>query len=159
MKYILLGKRARKHKGKVTLVDDKDYEYLNQFNWYYQAKDGYAVRNENGKTILMHRAILDVLDGFEIDHIDNDGLNNQSSNLRLATHQQNICNRSKNRFTDSIYKGVQKVGRSKLNTWSSRITYKNRQYFIGVFPTEITAAIAYDMWAKELFGEFASLNF
>lgn len=127
MKSILLGKRARKHKGRLALVDDADFEYLNQFNWYYQAKDGYAVRNEDGKTILMHRAILNVPVGFEVDHTDNNGLNNQRSNLRIATHQQNLWNTRKGRFKHSIYKGLNK-NRSKVNPWIARIIYKGRNY-------------------------------
>jgi hypothetical protein len=43
----------------------------------------------------MHRFVLGLPPyrngGLEVDHIDGNGLNNQRSNLRLVTHQQNIA--------------------------------------------------------------------
>lgn len=86
--------------GKVALVDDEDFELLNQLNWYaYKNKTGnyYAVRNysaEKGKRkiILMHREIMDAPKGIQVDHRNGDGLYNQKENLRLATHQQNSFN-------------------------------------------------------------------
>ena len=50
--------------GKVAIVDDEDYEYLNQFKWYADKNTNtfYAARGvyENGKkkTLLMHTQLL-----------------------------------------------------------------------------------------------------
>jgi hypothetical protein len=43
--------------GKFALVDDEDFEYLNQWKWSYSGH-GYAHRLQSGKTVYMHREIL-----------------------------------------------------------------------------------------------------
>src|ERR1700757_2583296 len=84
--------------GRVALVDDEDYDWLNQWKWSY-SNHGYARRGErlfsgSYKTvhILMHRAIMHAPDGVEVDHINHDSLDNQKVNLRLASHKQNSHN-------------------------------------------------------------------
>lgn len=82
--------------GKFALVDEADYEWLNQWNW--QLSNGYAVRSRRipkGKrqAIYMHRVVCNAPIGTEVDHLDSDGLNNRRSNLRIATTSQNQRNR------------------------------------------------------------------
>lgn len=95
--------------------------------------------------------------GMELDHIDGDRRNNKLSNLRLATFSQNTRNRSKRvgNYT-SQYKGVR---RRPYNRWEAEIHYQNVRKRLGSFTTEVEAAQAYDIAAKELHGEFANLNF
>lgn len=157
-------KRIKLTQGKVALVDDEDYEWLNQWKWY--ASEGrntfYAFRTGQvcGKNtaIQMHREILGLTlyDGKHTDHIDHNGLNNLKSNLRICTTQQNHYNQNPRKGT-SRFKGV--CWRKKLKKWSAQIQYKNRQTFLGYFLKEINAALAYDAKARELFGEFAKPNF
>lgn len=94
-------------RGKYALVDDGDFEYLNQWKWHAQFIKGiwYACRGVRqpkiaigipGKVvrILMHRVITGATGRWEIvDHIDHDGLNNQRHNLRIVTNSQNLRNR------------------------------------------------------------------
>lgn len=145
--------------GRVTLVDDDDYEYLNQWKWWFVIIKNkyYVIRNEtiNGKRyyIYLHRIIMDVMSKFDVDHIDGNPLNNQRNNLRICTHHQNCLNNrgcGKNR-----YKGVYKI----KNTIYSRIQYNGIDRYLGSFKTEEEAAMAYDKEALILFGEFANLNF
>jgi len=71
--------------GKIALINDEDFEWLNQFKWYAHKDRNtfYAVRNlprVNGKqtTQPMHKFIMgDNPLELDIDHRDGDGCNNQ----------------------------------------------------------------------------------
>ena len=149
-----------KNKGKyVALVDDEDYDSLNQFRWNVH-KDGnslYATRNiivdGNRRLKSMHGQIMN---GKWIDHIDHDGLNNQKSNLRFCSLSENLRNARKHNNCSSTYKGV---NFHKLNkNWTARIQINGKQIYLGSFASEIDAAKAYNAKAIELFLEFANLN-
>jgi hypothetical protein len=147
-------------KGQFALVDDEDYEHLNKFKWQaYFAKNinnFYAVSGKwNGKNMTnfrMHRIIMNVKNSkIFVDHKDHNTLNNQRSNLRLATPLQNQANQKSHRDSVSKYVGV----RPKRNKWEANI----RNTYLGTFIDEVSAAKAYDNAAKKLYGEFANLNF
>lgn len=80
-----------------ALVDDENFEWLNQWKWsHLKSYDytGYVVKRKNG-FILMHRLIMDTPKGMEVDHINGNSLDNRKENLRNCTHQQNQCNQRK----------------------------------------------------------------
>lgn len=149
--------------GKFALVDDEDYEELNEYKWF-AANIGtcwYAARNIKispgiWRTTMMHRHIL-ITDKF-IDHINQNGLDNRKENLREATASQNLRNRGphKNGLT-SKYKGISRI--RKTGMWRALITKDEETLHIGMFNNEKTAAKAYDEEARRLHGEFAYLNF
>ena len=131
--------------GKVAIVDDEDYEKLNQFRWYAVKKAGtyYAMRTRyepRRETIRMHREILgDIPDDMQVDHIDGDGLNNQKANLRIVTNRQNSQNRHIEK--SSRYPGVtwHKAGRK----WQAYIRINGKQKYLGLYLTEKEAFQAY----------------
>lgn len=154
-------KEIKLTQGKVALVDDEDYERLNQFKWcaVFDRNTFYAVRakkRSEGKDrmIKMH---WDILGLKGVDHIDHNGLNCQKSNLRKCTHQQNMMNRTANKNSTSKYKGVSFV--SSRNKWLASISTHGKAINLGRHDNEKDAALAYDKKAIELFGEFAYLNF
>jgi hypothetical protein len=104
----------------------------------------------------MHREILNASDGMECDHINHNGLDNRKVNLRLCTHQQNCFNKKPQPNNTSKYKGVAWNDESKK--WQASIMHNGRKIHIGYYDYEADAAIAYDDYAAELFGEFAYLN-
>jgi len=154
-------------RGQVALVDDQDYERLARFRWHYQPgkKTGYAVRNvrvgprklDKKIQIRMHKEILQVSAGQQVDHRDGDGLNNQRDNLRASTNQQNQHNARKHQNgTASRFKGVSRA--QKRDAWVARIRINGRIKYLGYFKDERDAARAYDSAAVEHFGEFAKIN-
>lgn len=153
-------KEIKLTRGRVALVDDEDYDYLNQWKWHLlkDKNNYYAVRitciNKVKSGIRMHRVIMRTPPELVVDHIDHNGLNNQKGNLRNCTISQNN-------------KNVISTGRSKfLGVYFSEGKYIKAQIKIngkttslGLFKTEEEAAQAYDNMAKIHHGEFANLNF
>lgn len=158
-KIVLKMKQIPLTQGKFALVDDEDYEYLNQWKWYAvnDHKMWYAIRNvkinHRKTTIKMHRIIMNPSIKEQIDHKDRDGLNNQKHNLRICNNSQNHMN-IKSR-AKSGYKGVYWHVISKK--WVAQIK-TDKVYHLGLFITKELAALAYNKAAEELFGEFAYLN-
>jgi hypothetical protein len=145
-------------RGKVALVDDADYEWLNQWKWRAIKNGGnwYAVRRQDGKIIFMHRLVIDAPDGVTVDHRNGDGLHNWRANLRLCTQTQNSRNRKKSKLASGLFKGVTfEQGRY----YRARIKVDRKTINLGYFLSAVQAARAYDEAAKKYFGEFARLNF
>lgn len=148
-------------KGVSTLVDDWNYDWLNQWKWYAKESGNlfYASRIEiiNGKRILisMHRIINKTPINLECDHIDHNTLNNQEYNLRNATDTQNAINRIYP--TTTGYRGVHF---SKYhNKFQAQILIKGKKKHLGYFNNPIEAAKKYDIAARKYHGEFAIVNF
>ena len=155
----LLDISTRTYPNVFAQVDDGDFEELSRYRWFYCS--GYAGRSAprprlRGSVIKLHRHILQANPGQEIDHIDGDKLNNQRSNLRFCSHQDNLRNQAPHRVpTKSRFKGVSKVYRK----WVAYINPgKGKTLYLGLFDCENCAAAAYNNAAKAYFGEFAQLN-
>lgn len=157
MKLIPLSKKG-KHAGKYSaMVDDEDYSYLNQWNWtvLIQKNTCYAYRNDYSdgrrkkKIVLMHRAILQAEEKYDVDHSDHNGLNNQRSNLRLCSTSQNCGNsRSQKPFGKGAY------WYKPSQRWRAMIMMNKKTYHLGYFDTAEEAHMAYLDAAKKYFGEF-----
>ena len=157
----LHGKKAA---GRVALVDDEDYDLVMGYRWNVkeEVRNGlphgpyattlYTVEGKL-RVMLMHK----FLTGWpRTDHIDHNGLNNQRSNLRPATHAQNQQN-ARSGCGTSIYKGVSWDKRARK--WRAVIRPERVQRYLGFFVNEEDAARAYDAAALELYGEYACINF
>jgi len=151
--------------GKFTIVDDANYEWLNQYKWFAKKKGEsfYAVRSirmPNGKVVTaqIHRMILglDYGDKGFSDHINHNSLDNRIENLRIATNSQNQHNQLPRKGCSSKYKGV--YWDKKCKKWYGRIAFNRKRFSLGCFENEEEAAKAYNKAAIELFGEFALLN-
>ena len=153
--------------GQIALVDEVDYNWLNQRKWHAIQPDSrytfYAtrtVRMSKGKRKRewMHRVILGLQpsDKRQCHHHDGNGLNNQQSNLRVCTAMQNIQSARKRTGCTSKHKGVFWYQRSRK--WCSRIGLNRKRIHLGYFGSETEAAKAYNESALKHFGEFALLN-
>lgn len=149
-----MTKEIKLTRGQVTLIDDEDVAKLDRFKWqaFWSGRAWYAKSTPG----YLHRIIMGVSNPrIQVDHIDGNGLNNQRSNLRIATNQQNQFNRKKS-LGNSRYKGVSHNKRQ--HDWECYISLNRKRMFIGRYKEEWKAGIAYNNMARKLFGEFAKLN-
>lgn len=149
--------------GREAIVDDEDFEYLNQWRWYAVRKKNhfYAARNEGGiwpkiHIIKMHRAILNPPDNMHVDHINGDGLDNRRENIRACRPRQNNMNRRMGINNTSGYKGVSWNKSDKK--WQAMIGVNMTVKYLGKFMNKEEAAAAYNNAAIKEFGDFAQLN-
>lgn len=146
-------------KGYIAIVDDEDHAFLSQWRWHVciGPKHVYAMRNSapsNGKRhhIMMHRELCPVADGYEVDHINGNSLDNRRDNLRPVTRSQNMWNRAPNINGKSRYKGV--CWHKQHQKWIASIQVNKRKYHIGLFTSEDDAGRAYAERAALEFGEY-----
>lgn len=144
-------------RGEVAFISECDVETVAAYSWCCDPRKNqkYAKAGINKRIVYLHRLLVGQ-EGFVVDHIDGNGLNNCRDNLRVATPSQNNWN-SKNPYGESRFKGVSRSS-SKLNPWRAAICQNNQRIEIGIFADEESAALAYNEHAIQLFGEFASLN-
>lgn len=165
MKEIPLSQTIKKKyyvENQVVMVDDEDYEWLNKFHWHIRKTKNIAYAMSAATTEYphkktMHRMIMGITDSkVYVDHKDGNGLNNQRSNLRIATFQQNSVNRRKLKPLSSKYLGVYWC--NTKNRWKSYLQNNRKRIYVGTFKNEDDAAMAYNAKSIEINGEFASLN-
>lgn len=156
--------------GHRTLIDKEDWSRVAPFTWYVKRdRNGYlyvaATVADDAcprglREVRLSRFILGVRDSRLVDHKNRDTLDNRRTNLRVATNAQNMGNQVRRRANKlSRFKGVSRIERLKANPWTAQIRTDGKLKHLGCFPEEEAAARAYDRAAKEVFGEFAALNF
>ncbi|MAE82815.1 MAG: hypothetical protein CMB80_08785 [Flammeovirgaceae bacterium] len=146
-------------KGEKILVDREDLPMLRQYKWRTNANADrsskpYVYASNKGVLIFMHKLLMRPPKGMIVDHINGDVLDNRKSNLRVCTQKQNLKNRLPNRNCVVRAKGVH-ICNGKFR---ASIKSDNKRYDLGSYTEEIHAAIAYNVAAKILHGEFARVN-
>lgn len=136
--------------------DPEDYELISKYTWNLHSK-GYAVAREAGKTILMHRLVMGVVNREDqVDHKFHDKLDNRKKKLRVCSCSENRRNSQKHKpDAHSKFKGVYLDG----SKYHAQIYQDGKVTNIGRFANESAAARRYDVKARQLFKEFAYLNF
>lgn len=141
-----------------AVIDAADVPLVEAWNWQANATGNtmYAARSEKrgSKTtvFLMHRVILGAKPGTKVDHVNRDGLNNRRSNLRLATHTENMRNSRIQKNNTSGFKGVSRYG--DTGRWRACIWADGVKTSLGCFDTPEEAHAAYCEAAKRLHGKF-----
>jgi hypothetical protein len=154
--------KGRVRKGEEVLVDDDIFPKLIGVELKYKdetarGRTSYVYFYAQRKYIRLHRFVLgnEKTHLLNVDHINNNTLDNRRSNLRVATRAQNNQNRRGFRGSVSKFKGVSKSG----NRWRAQICKDGKNHLLGIFQTEEEAARNYDFYACRYHNEFAKLNF
>jgi hypothetical protein len=140
MKYIELTQ------GKRAIVDDSDFETLNEFKWTaanVQGRHWYASHTFDGKYKYMHAFIMKTPTGMVTDHINGDGLDNRRENLRICDQSINNFNRiGLNKRNTSGFHGVtlEKGGKK----WKVSIQINKKYIYLGTFISPFEASKAYE---------------
>lgn len=118
-------------------------------------RDGYKDVKILGKKFLSHRVVWLLHTGdwpkAELDHINFDRSDNRIENLREANRGQNTQRTSRESFGKSKYLGV------KVDSCGFFIAAAGKNY-LGYFRDEVSAALAYNKAAVEMYGKFAKVN-
>lgn len=149
-------RRIRISTGKMAVVDDCDFATLSQHRWSWS--NGYAVRcswvrgTGRGRMILMHREILGLNRGGQVDHKNGNRLDNRRGNLRICGNSEQRWNSRKPKNNTSGYKGVHLHKDSGM--WRAQVAVNGRRVQVGYFRTARSAKIARNKAAKKLHGKF-----
>lgn len=156
-------KKIRLSKGKQTIVDDKLFEFLNEWKWSVDRR-GYACRSQKANEItdgvrhqiFLHRVVTECPKGLEVDHINHDTLDNRLVNLRVCTRGQNARNRVLQKNNSSGFTGVS--WSSSRQTWIASIRDGVKQRYLGSSRDPLKAAKLYEKAAKKTYGLFINKN-
>lgn len=126
--------------GAEAVVDDSDFEWLSTFKWH--DCHGYAATwltlDGVRKKRRMHQLLMPRVAGKYTDHINRNKLDNRRVNLRSVTRGDNNRNSGLPKHNTSGIKGVVWTGRC----WMAQISFDNRHFYIGSYPTKELAAAA-----------------
>jgi hypothetical protein len=143
-----------------AIVDEKYFDYLNQFKWHLDC-DNYATGEvifddtDIKKLITMHLHIFyhleknKPMEGLIVDHSNKKRLDNTIANLQYSTFSDNARNRTKNKGTTSKYYGVCFSTHHEL--WMAYIQTSEGKKKVAYYKEEEYAALQYNIWQKEHF--------
>lgn len=159
------------------IIDDEYKKFLSKYNWKYEPITGYwrtwrkcNCNEKGGATISMHKLLMNyitlpediclcdnsyVMEGYHIDHINNDRNDNRIENLQFVLRGYNLSKKNREKYT-SKYNGVSWC--KKVSKWESRGYRKGSKKFLGYFDDEKEAALAYDNYTKK-YGLDRVINF
>lgn len=138
-------------KGYQSLIDLADVERVRQWKWCasVHGTDVRAVR----RGAILSRFIMEAPEGYDVDHIDGDPLNNRRANMRIVTHAQNQKNTKDRSDNSSGMRGV--FFYKKNGRFMSQIKSDGKAFFLGYFDTAVEAAKAYERARSKLHGSFS----
>lgn len=136
-----------------TTIDTEDAEKVMRHKWHL-SNSGYATTKIGNKTVFLHSLICKKPQGFDVDHINRNKLDNRSSNLRIATRSQNLHNKKARSNNKSGFTGVS--FRKERNHWRSRIAVNGKELLIGSFSNKEDAIKSRIDAEKRYLGEFAN---
>jgi hypothetical protein len=138
-------------------IDIDDYENVSQYTWRISKKrlKYYVITGsfKKGTMRYLHNLIVgSVPNGYEVDHIDGNSLNNRSKNLRIVSRQENVDNQRATRIDNQI--GIRGIAYSRANK-----NYKvDFYYHKNRFYTKDWQSIEEAVWCRYCFEEYFGLD-
>ena len=148
---------------KSVIVDDDEWHRIMRHTCCVNKCDYVSIRQSKSITML-HRYLMNPPADMIVDHINGNKLDNRKENLRIVTPKQSSYNKGKYNTANatSMYKGVSKVTKHRKKgdviSYTCQVGKDGKTHRLGSFSNELDAARAYNVKAKELFGDFANLN-
>lgn len=130
--------------GSSFICDAQDLPLVQRHTWYLN-RNGYA-RNTEG--IYFHRLVLGNPDGFVIDHVNRDTLDNRKSNLRVCQPRDNSHNMKMFSTNSSGHTGVYR----KRDKYVAEIIVDYKKIYLGAFANYEDACNAYDSAKSQYHG-------
>lgn len=145
----------RKIVGKEVFMEGKLLAQTTSENGYYPSVTLYgATQKDKFPTPVYHIVFfsfnpeIEKIEGYEIDHIDQDRGNSKLNNLQYITSRANSTKRSLHKKGTSKYAGVSMDKARKR--WQAHIRANGGNYCLGIFKTEEEAAQAYQVALKRV---------
>ena len=138
-------------KGEEILIDRIDYDKIKEYYWSINSQ-GYAISVINGKHKRIHLMILDKPNGFVVDHINGNNLDNRRSNLRICTYKENARNVRVSKNSKTGYLGI---SLTKFGRYRARITVDGKEVRLGNYENLEDAIKARKEAEIKYFGEYS----
>ena len=145
-------------------IDKDDYERCKLHRWRmaeskrrnHMYKEVATGSKSKGNMIDLHRFIMSAPEGYVVDHINGDTLDNRKSNLRVCKQEQNCYNKTKldGRNTSGITGVYVDTRKGRSTNWVAEIKVAKTKIYLSAFVT-IEEAVYCRYYAEQLlFGEF-----
>ena len=134
-------------KNKFALVDSETYFILMLADHKWGISSHGYVRTSieidgKRKILYLHKAIMPAPEGYDIDHINRDKLDNRKVNLRICSRSENLHNQGLRRNNKSGHKGV--YFRKDNKKWVAQIGINGKNKNLGSYLTFNEAVRIYE---------------
>lgn len=131
----------------VCIVDNDDVDMLKNYSFRLHSKNTKYIKTTiNGKSTYLHRLVMNYYGDKDIDHINQNKLDNRKSNLRICSHRENCYNRL------AKCNNIRFIKRNLSKPYLVRVNNK----FIGYYKTYEEALSASIIAKNKEYGQFSN---
>jgi len=123
-----------------ALVSNHHLDKVSVCRWH-RGQRGYIEGTINQQLVKIHRLIKDFPEGFEVDHIHGNRIDNRDSKLEIKTRQENADNLTAIRAKKK--NGLVGAAKHHSGRWMCRAEYRGEFIWGGMFDTEMEAHLKY----------------
>ena len=142
-------------KNEPFYIDLEDFEKVRDICWW-RRDDGYILGYVKGRTVRLHRYIMNCPEGYDVDHKNHDKSNNRKYNLRITTRSQNNMNKGLQSNNTSGVTGV--CWDNYYQKWIAQIKVNNKNIRLGGFYNFEDAVRSRKEAENKYFGEYSYEN-